>query len=54
MCWNSDGTAPKSLIKVSDYHIRIHKQKKTYADNRPRYQNMNNMTLFKPFVPNKK
>jgi hypothetical protein len=54
MCWNSDGTAPKSLIKVSDYHIRIHKQKKTYADNRPIYQNMNKMTLFKPFVPNKK
>lgn len=48
MCWNSDGTAPKSLIKVSDYYIRHTKQKKTYADNKPRYQGSSY------FKPNKK
>jgi len=46
MCWNSDGTAPKSLIKVEDYHVRNTKprQVRTFdqhrpLDNRPQFDN---------------
>ena len=66
MCWNSDGTAPKSLIKVNDYYVRNNKPKqhrpvddrptgnRRQSDNRQSYQLKPSVPRFKPFNDDKK
>ena len=46
MCWPSDGTAPKSLIKVSDYCERFNSRKKSAYTQRPKALKMDHpMTI---------